>query len=64
MTKKVVLSVAVLIPVLAICGVLGFSMGTQENRAEAKTVSTIQPLDLHLAADLRKLPEQEISSLF
>ncbi len=64
MTKNVLLSMAALIPVLAICGVLGFSMGTHANRAEAKTVSTIQPLDLHLTADLRKLPDQEISSLY
>jgi hypothetical protein len=62
--KNITLSIVVLVPLVGIGGVVGSSMTNQTPRLEANPAVTIQPLEMHRATDMSKLPNQEISSLF
>ncbi len=64
MLKNVTFSIAILVPLVGIGGWVGSSIGGQTHRVEPISPVTIQPLEMHRATDVRKLPDQEISCLF
>jgi hypothetical protein len=64
MAKNITFSIVVLIPLVGIGGWVGSSIGAQTHRLEPIPTVTIQPLEMHRATDVRKLVDQEISSLF
>jgi hypothetical protein len=64
MAKNITFSIVILVPLVGIGGWVGSSIGAQTVRLEPTPTVTIQPLEMHRATDMRKLPEQEISSLF
>ncbi len=64
MAKNITFSIVILVPLVGIGGWIGSSIGAQTHRMEPTRTISIQPLEMHRAIDVRRLPNQEISSLF
>ncbi len=64
MTKNIALSIVVVVPLFGIGGLAGSSIRPQAQLLEPNAAVTIQPFEMHRAADIKKIPETEISNLF
>ncbi len=64
MAKNIMFSIVIVVPLVGIGGWVGSSIGAQIHRLESISTATIQPLEMHRATDVRKMADQEISSLF
>jgi DNA-binding transcriptional LysR family regulator len=64
LTRSILLSAAVLVPILGVSGVMGTSLISPSAKPAVTAPVTINTHKLQLAVDVRTLPEQEIKEPF